>query len=86
MPAPAVSLGLWGCAAAQLVYPVAETVTKAIVLAVCVDLRAPGLGKMSAIGRSNFSMVWLVFGIPGVLFAVLGRDHQRAYAVSWCGR
>lgn len=83
IPAPAVCVGLWGCAAAQLVYPAAEAWTKAMVLMGLLDLPARGLGNMTAVGWFNFAAVWLIFGIPGLLFVVLARDHQRAHAVSW---
>lgn len=83
VPPGLLSTALWGCAAAQLVYPVAETAVKAAILVGLLDLPATGIGNMSAIGWFNFAAAWMVFGIPGVLFAVLAGDHQRARSVSW---
>lgn len=83
IPAPLLTTSLWGCAAAQLVYPLAETVVKLAILAGLLDLPARGIGNMSATGWFNFSAAWLVFGLPGVLFVLLAVDHQRRESVSW---
>lgn len=82
-PAPVLTTALWGCAAAQLVYPVAETVVKGAILAGLLDLPETGIGNMSPTGWFNFSAAWLIFGVPGLLFVVLARDHQRVESVSW---
>jgi hypothetical protein len=83
VPAPLLTTALWGCAAAQLVYPLAETVVKSLTLAGVLDLPARGIGNMSWVGWFNFSAAWLVFGLPGLLFVLLARDVQRRERVSW---
>lgn len=82
-PAPLLAIGLWGCAAAQLVYPLAETMAKAAVLAGWVEATGRGISNMSGVGWFNFAMAWLVFGVPGLMFAVLARDHGQRRSVSW---
>lgn len=59
---------LWAVAAAQLIYPLAETVAKLLALAGVLDLPPKGVGDMSAEGWFNFAMAWIIFGIPGLLF------------------
>ncbi|WP_134741045.1 hypothetical protein [Nocardioides sp. 503] len=83
IPARLLSMALWGCAAAQLVYPAAEAVVKSAVLTGLLDAPDRGLGNMSAVGWFNFAAVWLIFGIPGLLFALAARDHDRRRRVSW---
>jgi hypothetical protein len=63
---------LWGCALAQLVYPVAELVVKLLVLTRIVPSGTGGVRNMSAVGWGNFAAAAVVFGVPGALFAVLG--------------
>lgn len=76
--APAlVSTGLWGCAAAQLVYPVAELVAKLAVLAGVLDLPSRGVGNLSGTGWFNLAMAWLIFGVPGGLFLLAARSHRN---------
>lgn len=83
---PVVLAGLWGCAAAQLVYPGTEAVLKTLALAGLVDLAPTGLGDMSATGWFNFTVMWLVFGVPGVLFAIAARVYRRRTGVrGWWG-
>lgn len=83
LPPPLVVAGLWGCAAAQLVYPLTETVVKALVLAGVLDLAPTGIGDLSATGWFNFAVAWLVFGVPGALFASAARSYHRRTGVRW---
>lgn len=83
VPPPLLVTGLWGCAAAQLVYPVAETFVKALLLLGVLDLPARGIGNMTATGWFNFGAAWVVFGLPGALFVLLARDVGRRDRVSW---
>lgn len=79
--------GLWGAAAVQIVYPVAETVVKAAILAGLMEPLDKGISNMTAEGWFNFGATWLVWGVPGTLFAVaaviFGRrvPHARRWAV-----
>lgn len=76
--APAlVTTGLWGCAAAQLVYPVAELVAKLAVVAGVLDLPSRGIGNLSGTGWFNLAMAWLIFGVPGGLFLLAARSHRN---------
>lgn len=77
LPAPLVNAGLWGAASAQLVYPTAEFVAKLAILVGLMPATGVGIGNMSMTGWFNFAAAALIFGVPGVLFAVLGRHHQR---------
>lgn len=86
LPQPMVAAGLWGCAAAQLVYPVTETVVKTAVLTGLLDLPATGIGNLTAMGWFNFVAAWLIFGLPGVLFVITARDHHRRYPTPWWWR
>lgn len=77
LPQPLVATGLWGCAAAQLVYPVAELAVKLAILAGVADLPSRGVGDMSGTGWFNVAMAWLIFGVPGVLFALAAHSHRN---------
>lgn len=72
-----VTTGLWGCAAAQLVYPLAELVVKFAVLAGVVDVPSTGVGNMSGTGWFNLAMTWLIFGVPGGLFVLAARSYRN---------
>ena len=72
--------GLWGAAAAQLAYPVAETVVKSLILTGLIDPLDKGISNMSGEGWFNFGATWLVWGVPGVLFALTALDHGRRVA------
>jgi len=77
LPQGLVSAGLWGCAAAQLVYPLAELAVKTAVLVGVTELPSRGVGDMSGTGWFNLSMAWLIFGVPGVLFVLAARSHRN---------
>ena len=77
LPQAMIATGLWGCAAAQLVYPVAELAVKIAILAGVADLPSRGVGDMSATGWFNVSAAWLIFGVPGVLFVLAARSHRN---------
>lgn len=69
--------GVWGAAGAQLIYPIAETVVKLLILT---DVMAPidkGISDMSSTGWFNFAAAWLIWGIPGALFVLIGLSYQR---------
>ena len=86
LPPALVATGLWGYAAAQLTYPLAETAAKAAVLTGLLDLPDRGIGSVSAVGGFSFSMAWLVFGVPGMLFVLAVRDRQRRRPVGRASR
>ena len=77
LPVRAVVVALWATAAAQLVYPVAETLVKLALLAGVGEGSGAGISNMSAEGWFNLAAVWLVFGVPGALFAVLAVRSGR---------
>ena len=77
LPQSLVAMGLWGCAAAQLVYPLAELAVKLAILAGIAELPSRGVGDMSSIGWFNVSMAWLIFGVPGALFVLAARSHRN---------
>lgn len=79
LPQALVVTGLWGCAAAQLVYPLAELAMKVAVLAGVADLPSRGVGDLSGTGWFNLSMAWLVFGVPGLLFVLAARSHRHRF-------
>lgn len=85
LPAGLVATGLWGCAAAQLVYPVAETLAKAAILLGILELPSHGISNMTAVGWFNFGAAWLVFGVPGLLFILAARSlkNRRPYPWHW---
>ncbi|KHL09061.1 UNVERIFIED_CONTAM: hypothetical protein LK11_54740 [Mumia flava] len=84
LPNALVLTGLWGCAAAQIVYPATELVVKVAVLLGLLDLPPTGIGNMSATGWFNFSMAWLVFGVPGLLFVAAARSYvSRRGSAGW---
>ena len=72
--------GLWGAAAAQLAYPVAETVVKSLILTGLIDPLDKGISNMSGEGWFNFGATWLVWGVPGALFALTALDYGRRVA------
>lgn len=76
LPQALVTTGLWGSAAAQLVYPSAELVVKLAILTGIADLPSRGVGDMSGTGWFNLSMAWLIFGVPGALFVLAARSHR----------
>jgi hypothetical protein len=73
--------GLWGAAAVQLSYPIAETVVKALILTGVIEPINKGISNMSAEGWFNFGATWLVWGVPGVLFLLTARAYGRRVAV-----
>jgi hypothetical protein len=77
IPGPLLLAGLWGAAAVQLAYPIAETAVKALILAGVVDPIDKGISNMSAEGWFNFGATWLVWGVPGVLFTLAALDLGR---------
>jgi hypothetical protein len=77
LPVRAVVVALWATAAAQLVYPVAETLVNLALLAGVGEGSGAGISNMSAEGWFNLVAVWLVFGVPGALFAVLAVNSGR---------
>ena len=77
VPGRLLLAGLWGAAAVQLAYPVAETVVKGLVLTGLVDPLDKGISNMSVEGWFNFGATWLVWGVPGVLFTLTALTHGR---------
>ncbi|WP_116449694.1 hypothetical protein [Blastococcus litoris] len=77
IPAWLLLAGLWGAAATQLAYPVAETVVKGLILGGLMDPIDKGISNMSAEGWFNFGGTWLIWGVPGVLFTLAALDHGR---------
>ncbi|WP_114906635.1 hypothetical protein [Ornithinimicrobium murale] len=84
LPAGPLLAALWGCAAAQLIYPVAETMVKALILLGAVELPPVGIGNMTSTGWFNFAAAWLVFGVPGALFVAAARSYQNRTGARWC--
>lgn len=84
-PPPLIETGLWGGAAAQLAYPLAELVAKLLVLAGLLDLPSRGIGDMTSTGWFNLAAAWLVFGVPGALFVAAARSyrHRRGVRGPW---
>lgn len=86
IPAPLLVAALWGCAAAQLVYPLAELVVKLLILADVVEPPARGIGAMTVTGWLNLGAAWLIFGVPGALFLVAAasyRNRRGYHGVLW---
>ncbi|MBB2925530.1 hypothetical protein [Cellulomonas cellasea] len=77
--------GLWGAAAVQIVYPVAETLVKVAILAGLMEPLDKGISNMTAEGWFNFGATWLVWGVPGALFAVAAVTFGRRvpHAARW---
>ncbi|AGZ38458.1 hypothetical protein [Actinoplanes friuliensis] len=69
--------GLWGAAAVQLAYPIAETVVKALILTGVMEPINKGISNMSAEGWFNFGATWLIWGVPGLLFVFAARAYAR---------
>ena len=76
---------LSGAAAAQLLYPVAETVVKLAILGGLVQPFGKGISNMSAEGWFNFGIAWLVWGVPGLLFADAALTFKRRRGLSFAG-
>jgi hypothetical protein len=76
VPSWIVLAGLWGAAAVQLVYPVAETVVKGLILTGVLDPIDKGISNMSAEGWFNFAATWTIWGIPGVLFLLAALSYR----------
>ena len=85
LPGWLVFAGLCGVAAAQLLYPLAETTVKLAILVGVVQPFGKGISNMSAEGWFNFGAAWLIWGVPGVLFAAAAVSFKRRYAVSALG-
>lgn len=84
VPAWIVLAGLWGAAAVQLLYPVAETVVKALILTGIMEPINKGISNMSAEGWFNFGAMWAVWGVPGVLFLLAALAYRaRRPARGW---
>jgi hypothetical protein len=81
IPAPLIETGLWGCAAAQLAYPLAELVAKLLILGGLLDLPSRGISDMTSTGWFNLAAAWLVFGVPGALFTAAAGSHRNRRGV-----
>lgn len=77
VPAPALLVALWGAAPTQLAYPAAETVVKLGILAGVIEPFGTGISNMSATGWFNFGAAWLIWDVPGVLFALAAVSYTR---------
>ena len=82
VPGWIVLAGLWGAAAVQLLYPLAETVVKLLILTGVMEPLNKGISDLSAEGWFNFGATWLVWGIPGVLFALAALSYGARRAVN----
>jgi MFS family permease len=84
-----VFAGLCASASAQLVYPVAELFIKLAILSGLYEYGEKGLGNMSLTGWFNFTAVWIIFGVPGTLFAYIAYHFSKRYCLSttwaWIG-
>ncbi|MFI6817694.1 hypothetical protein ACIBG7_35235 [Nonomuraea sp. NPDC050328] len=89
LPGRLVLGGLWGSAAAQFVYPALELIVKLLILAGVPIALDKGISNMSATGWFNFAAVWVVFGVPALLFGLAAVSYQRRSAASslfaWLG-
>ncbi len=85
VPSWMVLAGLWGAAAVQLMYPVAETAVKALILTGAMAPIDKGISNMSPEGWFNFGAAWAVWGVPGVLFllAALSYGTRAAARGRW---
>ncbi|MCP2322265.1 hypothetical protein HDA40_000772 [Hamadaea flava] len=81
IPSWMVLAGLWGCAAVQLVYPVAETVVKGLILTGAMHPIDKGISNMSPEGWFNFGATWGIWGVPGVLFLLAALSYRARNAV-----
>ncbi|MEU8660845.1 hypothetical protein [Actinoplanes philippinensis] len=76
VPSWIVLAGLWGAAAVQLVYPIAETVVKGLILTGLMEPIDKGISNMTPEGWFNFGATWVVWGIPGVLFLLAALSYR----------
>ncbi|NJC86731.1 hypothetical protein [Planosporangium mesophilum] len=76
IPSWIVLAGLWGAAAVQLVYPVAETVVKGLILTGAMHPLDKGISNMSPEGWFNFGAMWTIWGVPGVLFLLAALSYR----------
>jgi hypothetical protein len=76
VPSWIVLTGLWGAAAVQLVYPIAETVVKSLILTGLMQPIDKGISNMTAEGWFNFAATWTIWGIPGVLFLLAALSYR----------
>ncbi|SDZ21228.1 hypothetical protein SAMN05444365_10790 [Micromonospora pattaloongensis] len=76
IPSWIVLAGLWGAAAVQLVYPVAETVVKGLILTGAMHPLDKGISNMSPEGWFNFGAMWAIWGVPGVLFLLAALSYR----------
>lgn len=81
IPSWMVLAGLWGAAAVQLVYPVAETVVKGLILTGALHPIDKGISNMSPEGWFNFAATWAIWGVPGVLFLLAALSYRARTAV-----
>ncbi|QHT71473.1 hypothetical protein GXP67_34850 [Rhodocytophaga rosea] len=88
-PSWAVLGGLAGSASAQLIYPIAELIVKLVLLTGLIESSPTGLGNMSLTGWFNLSAVWVIFGIPGILFMLAAKNYKISRGLSnrwiWIG-
>lgn len=75
VPSWMILAGLWGAAAVQLIYPIAETVVKGLILTGLMEPLDKGISNMSAEGWFNFGATWAIWGIPGVLFLMAALSY-----------
>ncbi|NUO56962.1 MAG: hypothetical protein HOV78_09880 [Hamadaea sp.] len=83
LPAWLVLAGLWGAAAVQLLYPLAETVVKALILTGVLEPMNKGISNMSAEGWFNFGAMWVIWGVPGVLFLLAALAYRVRRPAPW---
>ncbi len=74
--------GLWGAAAIQVCYPVAELVIKLLVVAGLVEQTSLGATHTSAGAWFNLAATLLIWAVPGALMAVSAVRYRRRTRVS----
>jgi hypothetical protein len=77
LPSWIVLAGLWGAAAVQLLYPVAETVVKTLILLGIMAPMNEGISNMSAEGWFNFAAMWALWGVPGTLILLAALAYRK---------
>ncbi|MEV6968921.1 hypothetical protein AB0M47_27755 [Hamadaea sp. NPDC051192] len=83
LPGWLVLAGLWGAAAVQLLYPLAETVVKTLILTGVMEPMNKGISNMSADGWFNFGAMWVIWGVPGVLFLLAALAYRVRRPAPW---
>lgn len=76
-----IAFSLFACCSGQLIYPLAEFFVKILVLFGSWESTGKGISNIGAEGWFNHGAAWLIFGLPGIFFLIIGLQYSHYFSV-----